>query len=453
MRAFLILATLTLALGVTNQAHAASIAYIDNGEVWLSSMDGTQKVRLAAPVVNTSGALEKWLDVAASDSGRIVAVRNEPGKTARLSWFKAWEPDGTSTVEGPVNALSGWALYAYPLSFDLTADGTHMVYGYSNSGFCCPTPFARGTYVRPVSNSPLDPISLSGWEHPTLFGNRVIANSGTTIYTQNPGTPYGSDFTPWLSTAGTGLDLQRTDVAANGLLAAFAAEQWNGGTQTIGKIGVVSINGVDAGPVGGVDCFVPASGVAKDPSVSLDGRAIAWTDGQGLKVAGAPTSTADPCEMTSPAVVIAPTGAHPAIGGANLAAFLPPAPPAPPAPTPTAPVKTGTPGGATVAAPTATIPATVTRKVLSAGLRMKVTVAEAGKVTLTATVPAKAMGRKGKPVTIGTGSTTAKAAGPVTLTLKLTSTARKRLGKLKGTKVTLKFVQNGRTTTKTVKLR
>ena len=308
MRAFLILATLTLALGVTSQAHAASIAYIDNGEVWLSSLDGAQKVRLAAPVANPSGAIDKWLDVAAADSGRIVAVRNEPGKTARLSWFKVWEPDGTSVVEGPMNALSGWSLYVYPLSFDLTADGKHMVYGYSNTN-CCPYTFGRGTYVRPVSNSPLDPISLSGWEDPTLFGNRVIAHSSTTINVQEAGTPYGSNFTPWLSTAGTGLDLRRTDVAANGQLAAFGAEQWNGGTQTIGKIGVVSINGVDQGPTGAVDCFVPASGVAKDPSVSLDGRAIAWNDGQGLKVAGAPTSAADPCEMTSPAVVISPTGA------------------------------------------------------------------------------------------------------------------------------------------------
>src|SRR6478609_8508681 len=181
MRAFLILATLTLALGVTSRAQAASIAYIDNGEVWLSSLDGAQKVRLASPVVNSSGATEKWLDVAAADSGRIVAVRNEPGKIATLSWFKVWEPNGTSTVEGPMNALGGWAIYVYPLSFDLTADGAHMVYGYSNSGFCCPINFARGTYVRPVSNSPLDPISLSGQEDPTVYGNRVIAHSGTTI--------------------------------------------------------------------------------------------------------------------------------------------------------------------------------------------------------------------------------------------------------------------------------
>lgn len=448
MRGFQILLIFVLALASAGQAHAASIAYVDNGEVWLSSLDGAQKVRLAAPVVNANGATEKWLDVAAADSGRIVAVRNEPGKTARLSWFKVWEPDGTSTVEGPLNALNGWALYAYPLSLDLTADGKHMVYGYSNSGFCCPINFARGTYVRPVSNSPLDPISLSGWEDPTLFGDRVIAHSGTTIYVQDAGSTYGTDFEPWLSTAGTGLDLRRTDVAANGKLVVFGAEQWNGGTQTIGKIGVVSLQGIEQGPVPPVDCYVPASGVAKDPSVSPDAGTIAWTDDQGLKAAGAPATGADPCAMTSPPVVISPTGAHAAIGGASVASFLPPAV----APPPPNPGGGGTQGG-TPAAPAVTIPAKVTTKALGSGLAVKVKVPEAGKVTLTATVPAKAMGRKGKPVTIGTGSALAKGPGTVTVKLKLNSAARKRLKKLKGVKVTLRFVQNGRVTTKTLAVR
>jgi hypothetical protein len=448
MRAFLVLATLALALGVTSQAGAASIAYIDNGDVWVSSLDGTQKVRLAAPVVNPSGAIDKWLDVAASDSGRIVAVRNEPGKTARLSWFKVWEPDGTSTVEGPLNSLSGWALYAYPLSLDLTADGAHMVYGYSVSGFCCPTSFAQGTYVRPVSNSPLDPISISGQQDPTVFGNQVIAHSGATINVQDAGTPYGSNFAPWLDVSATGLDPRRTDVAANGRLMAIGGEKWNGGTQTIGKIALLSIQGVGQSLVPPVDCFVPASGVAKDPSVSQDALTVAWTDGEGLKAAGAPVSAADPCAMTSPPVVISPTGSHAAIGGANIASFLPPAGAGPP------PAPGGSQGGgATLAPPAPTLPAKVTTKALGAGLSMKVKVSGAGKVTLTATVPAKAMGRKGKPVTIGTGSATAKGAGTVTLKLKLSSAARKRLKKLKGAKLTLRFVQNGRTTTKTVKLR
>ena len=109
------------------------MAYIDNGEVWLSSLDGAQKVRLAAPVVNGEGDTEKWLAVAQSDSGRIVAARNKPGRMSQFSWFKVWEPNGSSTVEGPLNAPTGWTSYTYPLGFDITADGAHMVYGYSNT--------------------------------------------------------------------------------------------------------------------------------------------------------------------------------------------------------------------------------------------------------------------------------------------------------------------------------
>jgi len=139
MRAALLLTALLLALAVSaSTAGAASIAYVDNGEVWLSSLDGAKKVRLAAPVVNGSGETEKWLAVAHSDGGRIVAARNKPGRMSSFSWFKVWEPDGSSTVEGPLNAPGGWAVYVYPLGFDVTADGKHMVYGYSNSSSCCP---------------------------------------------------------------------------------------------------------------------------------------------------------------------------------------------------------------------------------------------------------------------------------------------------------------------------
>ena len=95
-------------------AGAASIAYIDNGEVWLSSLDGKQKVRLAKPVVNGEGKTEKWLDVAAADSGRIVAARNVPARMSSFSWFKVWEPNGTSTVERPLNYPGGWVAAGLP---------------------------------------------------------------------------------------------------------------------------------------------------------------------------------------------------------------------------------------------------------------------------------------------------------------------------------------------------
>jgi hypothetical protein len=401
---------------------------------------------LATPVVNSEGNTEKWLAVAASDSGRIVAVRNVPGRQSSFSWFKVWEPDGTSTVEGPLNAPSGWAIYVYPLGFDLTADGKHMVYGYSNSGFCCPTPFGQGTYVRPVTSSALVPIVVTGQQHPTLLGNRMIAHAGGTVYVQTAAaTTYGTDFTPWLDVSGTGRELRRTELAANGQLAALELEQWNGGSQEIGEIAVVSTQGVDQAPTFAVDCYIPASGVAKAVSLSADATRIAWTDAGGLKVAGAPASAADPCALTSPPVVISPTASEGAIGGANVGPFLP-APPPPP-------TGGGSPTGG--AKPVATVPRRVTTGALAGakGVPIKVKVARAGKVKLSGTVPAKSLGRKGKPVVVATGSGTAKRAGTVTVRLRLTAAARKKPKRLKGARMTLRVSHGGLVTIKRMKLR
>ncbi len=199
---------LAAVLTVPAVAGAASVAYVDKGEVWLASLDGARKARLATPVVNANGDTEKWLDVAQSDGGRIVAVRNKPGRISNFSWFKIWEPDGTSSVEGPLNAPGGWSSYVYPLGFDITADGKHLVYGYSNSGSCCPIPFGRGTYVRPATNSSLNPIDTSSQTHPSLFGSRMIsledASSPKIINVQDAGAgnPYTNAFTPWLDTVG-----------------------------------------------------------------------------------------------------------------------------------------------------------------------------------------------------------------------------------------------------------
>jgi hypothetical protein len=436
-------------------AGAASIAYIDGGEVWLSSLDGTQKVRLATHVVNSGGNTEKWLAVAASDNGRIVAARNEPGKISRFSWFKVWEPNGSSTVEGPLNAPSGWSSYVYPLGFDVTADGAHMVYGFSNSSSCCPISFAQGFYVRPVTNSVLDPITISGQEEPTLFGSRVIAHAGTTVNVQTTSaTPYGTDFVPWLDASGSGLDLRRTDVAANGQLAALELEQWTGGSQTTGKIAVLATQGVDQPPTSpaAVDCFVPVTGVGKDASLSADATRIAWTDGQGLKVAGAPTTADDPCVLSAPPVVISPTAAQGAIGGANVAAFLPKPPSTPPStggPSAGGPASTGGP------APVATVPRRVTATALAGakGVPIKVKVARAGKVKVSGTVAAKILGRKGKPIVVATGSATAKRAGTVTVRLRLTAAARKQRKRLKGARMTLRATQGPLSVTKRVTLR
>jgi hypothetical protein len=442
-------------------ADAASVAYVDNGEVWVASLDGTKKARLATPVVNGDGDTEEWLDVAQSDGGRIVAVRNKPGRMSSFSWFKIWEPDGTSSVEGPLNAPSGWTSYTYPLGFDITANGSHLVYGYSNTSGCCPISFGRGTYVRPATNSAANPIDTSSQTSPSLLGARIISVEDSSsprfinVQDADAGNPYTNDFTTWLDTTPVGLDVEGVDVAADGRLAAIGFETWSGGTQTLGKIAVLAIQGVDQMPTfpAAVDCFLPAAGIARDASLAQDAGAIAWKDDGGVKVAGSPTTAADPCVMGSAPVVLSPTGAYPSIGGADAAAFLPP-PPVTPPPPPAGP-GTGTPGGTASRAPVMTLPAKLRAKALAArrGVRVTVKVSGPGKVAITGTVPARRLGRRGKPVVVARGKGVARAAGTVTIRLRLTTAGRKRVRRLKGARLTLRVVQGSRSSKKVVRLR
>jgi hypothetical protein len=445
----LLLAAVLAAVAIPAVANAASVAYIDKGEVWLASLDGKKKARLAKPVVNGSGETEEWLDVAQSDGGRIVAVRNKPGRMSNFSWFKIWEPNGTSTVEGPLNAPGGWVVYVYPLGFDITANGSHLVYGYSNSSGCCPIQFGRGTYVRPATNSSLPPIVTSGQESPSLFGSRVISRDGAIVNVQDAdaGNPYTNTFTPWLDTSGAGLDLEGVDVAGNGRLAALGFETWNGGTQTVGKIAVIAIQGVDQAPMfpAAVDCFLPAAGIARDASLAPDATAIAWKDGGGVKVARTPSTGADPCVMGSTPIVLSPTASHPSIGGADAAVFLPKPPSQP-----------GGPAGPTVPdGLVVKLPAKVTTKALAAsrGVAVKVRVGGPGKVSIRGTVPARRLGRRGKPVLVASGKRVAQAAGTVTIRLRLTAVGRKRVRRLKGARLTLRITQGSGSATKVVRLR
>ena len=230
-------------------------------------------------MVNGEGDTEKWLAVAQSDSGRIVAARNKPGRMSQFSWFKVWEPNGSSTVEGPLNAPTGWTSYTYPLGFDITADGAHMVYGYSNTSGFCPISFGRGFYVRPVTNSSLEPIAVSGWLHPTLFGSRVIAHSGSDVVLQDPSTTVREPLRGLADDESRRRTrpCDRTDAAANGQLIALEFENY----PTEGKILLLATAGGIGGDLGNppaIDCFMPASGVADDVSLSQDARFVAWSD-------------------------------------------------------------------------------------------------------------------------------------------------------------------------------
>jgi hypothetical protein len=101
------------------------------------------------------------------------------------------------------------------------------------------------------------------------------------------------------------------------------------------------------------------------------------------------------------------------------------------------------------------LPAKVTAKALAAkrGLAVKVKVSGPGKVSVKGTVPARRLGRRGKPIVVAAGKRVARAAGTVTVRLRLTSVGRKRARRLKGARLTLRITHGARSVTKVVRVR
>ncbi len=432
-----VLASAFLAVfGAASAAQAGSIAYVDQNEIWVSSFDGTQKARLSAGEGD-------WRLVTAADNGMVLGVRNEAGNISQTSQIQLWGSDGQVISQGPLpyNSTYSWRTYAAPLGLDLSADGTFLAYGYAGqigSGW-----FAGHNVVNSDTKTNNTPIGLDDYEWPTMFGQQVVAKRDSTAVFQPAGEgPFGRTFTPLIDLSGlTGATLHRTDVAATGRLAAMDLDA-GGGTD---KIGVVALSGmtapvavgVEIGP-GAVDCYLPAAGSADSATFSQDGQFIAWQDSEGVKIAGVPTTAADPCEFSSPPVLISATGSSPSIGGSDVSTLRPGS--SPPASKPLI----------------VTLPAKVTAAALmsKAGLPLKVTVPAGGKIAVTASVPASRLGLKGKKaVVIATGSANPRSAGQVSFKLRLNAKGRKYRKRLRGLTVTLRITQGAKTTTKTIRLR
>ena len=89
----------------------------------------------------------------------------------------------------------------------------------------------------------------------------------------------------------------------------------------------------------------------------------------------------------------------------------------------------------------------------SRGVPVKVRVSAPGKVVIKGTVPARRLGRRGKPIVVVAGKRVASAAGTVTIRLRFTKVGRRHVRRLKGARLTLLVVQGSRSTKKVVRIR
>ena len=188
-------ATAALGLGLADSAAATQVAYSDGDQVWVSTLDGSQKRSLSGP----SDSARQWREVAQADDGTIIGVRRNGSQMGTFNDTQAWNPDGSVRGYGALTAPTGRSSYAFPVTLDLTPDGSAVVYGYANSFSY--NSFEFGTYAANSTNSYVAPIDLTSVDSGTLAGRRVVGVSGTTIYLQNDSSaaPYNNEFTPWFT--------------------------------------------------------------------------------------------------------------------------------------------------------------------------------------------------------------------------------------------------------------
>jgi len=443
-----LLLAIALVLTTTAPAAATQVSYVDGGEVWVSTLDGTRKRSISgsAPQL-TAGEGRAWTEQAQSDDGWIVGVARIPDRTGAAAPTRLWSPDGAIAAESTLGYHAPYnnGSLAMPVQLDLTPRGQQLLYTYSDLVYAYPvSTLYEGTWIANASNSSGEPFAIPNLVGSSLAGSRWVginryasgSDANVVVEAADGQWPFTTAFTPWFHATGA----REVDVAANG---SAVAVTYRLGHDSPIALGLFAAAGVGA-PLTGASCDMPTVGDVYAVSISQDGSTVAWTDDRGLLVAPMPPLGSSPCQLAAAPVVISPTGAYPALGPTTLATS-PPAPGAPPAapgtPPPTPPTaKTPTASSRS----TVTVARTVKAWAFARGLKLTVAVKLKGVVTAVAKV-----GR----TTIARGSATAKRPGRVALTVKAPRQLARRLSRYRGKMLTLTVKAPGGTTTVRRKLR
>jgi hypothetical protein len=435
------LAVLTATLAIPVAAEAAGVTYIDGGNVWVASPDGSTKRELT-----TDGSAEAPYRLpSADDQGNVVAMHGGSSATKAIVHLA---PDGTRTVNVMPWQITSWPNIG-PNAARVSPSGGMLAYtyfknhgpysGYPNGGF-----EARLAVVPPTApGSPTSPlVDQPAWQAPTwVDGKLVVARNGALHVETEP-----LRFTQFLSVDGLSIERGEVSRAKDRYLVHLRRP-------ADGAEGLVLYAHTGAFPGGEVPggCEIPTSGqIGRAWGLSPDGAQVAWSDDRGVLV-----GTFDPASRGADSLcigrvtVLSPTGEQPAFGAVSLPVPAPPAggTPAPaPAPDPasaTPIVPAGRPHTEPAAAtqrpgtaPAAGSPGlviTVPRRVTAAALRRGVRVAAAVPGPGTLTVRAVAAGR-----TLAGGRTTTRRAGRARVLLRLTGAGRRQAARLRGRAVAVR---------------
>lgn len=438
----LLFAALFALLAAPTAAGATQVSYVDQGQVWVSTLDGAQKRAISgpAPVVN-AGESRSWTEQGQSDDGWIVGVARESGRGGAAAPVRVWNTSGTVSAEGTLGYHGAYnnAGLAVPVQLNLSTGGKLIAYTYSDLIYGYPvSTLYKGTWVANSTNPSAEPFDIPSLVGSALVGdswvgiNANASNSDDNVVLEAAGAqgPYSTTFTPWFHATGA----WQVDASADDKLVAVIFQLSNSDPY---KLALFATPG--AGGAVTSSCDVPTVGDVHSVTVAPDGASIAWVDDRGLVVAGTGGASTNPCPFSSAPIVISATGSYPALGATTLATV---------APGGSTGGSTGTtPGGSTgttPTAPTVTLPKTVKASALKTGLKLSVVLKTKGTASATAKVNKTILAKT---------TVKAKKAGKVGLTLKASKTIARKLATYRGKTLTITVKTPDGTATLTRKLK
>jgi hypothetical protein len=416
---------LALALAAPALAHADSLVFVKDSNIWLAHADGSGQYQ-----VTTDGTADHpYRSPTQADDGTIAAghlndiVRlQQNGKVLN----RMDPPALTNTVSHPVDGA--------PVDVAISPDGSKIVYTLVDVQ--CPTAVTPADPLAPVGTAY---TSQSSW----VTSTRLLTFAGFLhqVNTFDVGQQQDVHWFDDQDLAGQGNSTDLSDGEANRQGTYVATIRGYGNDRTVMWLQVRGDVAGGSRAAGTLDVPDPATGCITDkvpdlagPTWSPSGTALAWHEAGGIQI----WDDVANCGVGSHMVI--PGGSEPDWGPADVN-------PGPPEGSGTPPAGDGTgttrdPGGKqTSTKPKLALAKTVRPKIaLRRGLTLKLTGAAKGRRTVTAT----AAGKK-----VAKGVAVVGSSGNATVTLRFTKAARTRLARRKS--LTLEVTGGGARVTVTVK--